>query len=217
MSSQPCGSQSSFVEYLEAFIWLQLALQWSKCTYWTSTSLQLTLRCSTILHMQAFNRLQGTVKTCSTIRYRRSTGFAVVKTVLSNFYRPPSTGFLKLYRDSSFSAVHYRCLTNFVGDKTRLMIAYKASTTFKVVKMGLANIYSNGLFGSQKCLSMVKICIMIRYRHSTGFWVVKNWPAEPQYFNRQRSSWNWTAEPLQPINRYCSSQNKHDSPVQAFN
>ena len=62
-----CGSQSGFVEPLQAFNW---------CCNGQNVLAE-------HLHPpQAFNRLQGIVKTCITICYRRSTGFAAVKSRL---------------------------------------------------------------------------------------------------------------------------------------
>ena len=96
-------------------IWFANVIALVKMYLQTSTSLQVTLWHTTILHEHSTGLT--VVKTCITIRYRCSTGFAVVKMYLPNIYKL-STGSAVVKSGRPSTGIQ----TGSVVLKTRVMI-----------------------------------------------------------------------------------------------
>ena len=138
------GSQSSFVEPLQAFNLLSSSQNVLKEHPQAYNRL-----CSTILHKHSIGFM--VVNTCIIICYRRSTGFVVVKTCLleplQSFNRQRGRQNLLAETPQALNT-HYktgmtilcRLSPSFVVVETGLRNIYRPSTIFVVVKAGLPSI-----------------------------------------------------------------------------
>ena len=173
-------------------------MQWSKCTNRTSTSLQPTLCCSTILH-----RLQGIVKTCITIRYGSSTAFAVFE-----------TGFLNLYMQCFNRQRSSQNWTAETRSQNWFYNLYRPSTKIAVLKTGLPNLWMQGLNRFCSCQTLLTTVPQTFNR----VYCRQNCLAQLlRAFKRLGGGQNMYHHQLQAFNRLCSSQNWFAEYLQAFN
>ena len=132
-----CGTQSNFVEPLQAFNWLGNGHLQALIDF------AVVKTCSTIIVRHSTGFI--VIKICILFRYSHSIAFAVIKTGLLNPYSPWTgnavlkTVLLILYRLSK-QAIYYRLSTILPVVKMCLVNIYRHPTGFAVVKTGFLKI-----------------------------------------------------------------------------